>query len=117
MSKNYTPAFEAKIRKSLKAENADKLLGFLESADPKLAFTVGLLDKKILDPKKAFLLELFFGFLGVGSMCLGNKGLAVIKLLTLGGCGVLWMLGIFTAVSAAKRKNWKMFVKTYPNLK
>lgn len=50
-------------------------------------------------------------------MYLGNKGLAVIKLLTLGGCGVLWMLGIFTAVSAAKRKNWKMFVKTYPNLK
>lgn len=116
MSKKYTPEFEAKIRKSLKTENAEKLLTYMDNADQKLAFTLVLFEKKLLNPKKAFLLELFFGFLGAGSMYIGNKALAVLKFLTLGGCGILWIIGIFTASSAAKKKNWKMFTKAYPNL-
>lgn len=42
----------------------------------------------------ALLLSIFLGELGIDRFYLGYTGLGIIKLLTLGGCGIWWLIDI-----------------------
>ena len=57
------------------------------------------------DPTIALVLGLFFGPLGVDRFYIGNIGLGVGKLLTLGGLGVWALIDLFLIMGATRQKN------------
>jgi len=42
-----------------------------------------------------FVVSLIFGYLGVDRFLVGDIGWGVLKLLTFGGCGILWLVDLF----------------------
>ncbi len=53
----------------------------------------------------ALLLSLFFGSLGVDRFVLGHVGLGILKLITLGGFGVWWLVDVILIASKYQFKN------------
>ncbi len=54
----------------------------------------------------AILLSYFLGFLGADRFYLGNYGLAIGKLLTVGGCGIWWLIDlVLFALDVPKDRN------------
>jgi len=47
----------------------------------------------------ALLLSIFVGSLGIDRFYLGYIGLGILKLLTLGGCGVWWLIDLILIAS------------------
>ncbi|MDD5594790.1 MAG: TM2 domain-containing protein [Candidatus Omnitrophica bacterium] len=47
----------------------------------------------------ALLLSIFVGSLGIDRFYLGYIGLGILKLLTLGGCGVWWLIDVILIAS------------------
>ena len=48
------------------------------------------------DPNIILILSVLFGYLGVDRFMLGDMGMGLLKLLTGGCCGILWLIDIFT---------------------
>jgi TM2 domain-containing membrane protein YozV len=42
-----------------------------------------------------FILSILFGTLGVDRFMVGDIGFGILKLLTFGGCGILWLVDLF----------------------
>ena len=57
------------------------------------------------NPTTALLLSLFFGVMGVDRFYIGDTGLGVTKLLTLGGVGIWAIVDLFLIQKAARRTN------------
>ncbi len=57
------------------------------------------------NPTTALLLSLFFGALGVDRFYIGDAGLGVTKMLTLGGVGVWAIIDLFLIQKAARTRN------------
>lgn len=57
------------------------------------------------DPVVILIVSLFFGCLGVDRFLIGDIGLGVGKLLTLGGCGIWSIVDWFLIMEATKKKN------------
>ena len=57
------------------------------------------------NPTTALLFSLFFGAMGVDRFYIGDTGLGVAKLLTLGGVGIWAIVDLFLIQKAARRKN------------
>jgi TM2 domain-containing membrane protein YozV len=57
------------------------------------------------------LYSILLGFLGMDRFCLGQTGVAVMKLLTLGGLGIWWMIDIVLLVSnnLTPEDNWNQY--------
>lgn len=47
------------------------------------------------DRTLVFVLSVIFGYLGVDRFMVGDIGFGVLKLLTFGGCGILWLIDLF----------------------
>ncbi len=58
------------------------------------------------DPMVLLLISIFVGELGVDRFMLGDIGMGVLKLLTGGVCGVLWLVDIFTITGKVKELNY-----------
>lgn len=58
------------------------------------------------------LYSLLLGFLGMDRFCLNQTGVAVMKLLTLGGLGIWWVVDIFLLVTnhLTPDDNWNQYV-------
>lgn len=58
------------------------------------------------------LYSILLGFLGMDRFCLGQTGIAVMKLLTLGGLGLWWIIDIVLLVSnnLTAEDNWNQHV-------
>ena len=50
---------------------------------------------ELKDPTTALILSIFLGSLGVDRFILGDVGIGVGKLLTLGGCYIWWIVDLF----------------------
>lgn len=58
------------------------------------------------DPTTILIISIFLGGLGVDRFMLGEAGMGVLKLLTGGVCGILWLIDLFTVQKKAKDKNF-----------
>ncbi len=42
----------------------------------------------------ALIMSIFFGQIGVDRFMMGHVGLGILKLITLGGCGIWWLIDV-----------------------
>ena len=66
-----------------------------------------LLTVKLHNPTTILLFSIFLGEFGVDRFMLGDTGLGVGKLLTLGGCLVWWLIDLFLISDRARVKNYE----------
>lgn len=64
---------------------------------------ISTLDYK--DPTMMMIISIFVGGLGIDRFMLGDTGMGVLKLLTAGCCGILWLIDIFTIGNKSKEFN------------
>lgn len=74
-----------------------------EAPDEKLTSISSI---KMYDPTTILLVSIFLGSLGIDRFMLGEIGMGVLKLLTLGCCGILTIVDWFTVSKKAKEKNF-----------
>lgn len=75
----------------------------LENADDTAFLTLQATELK--DPTIMLLFSLFLGSLGVDRFMLGDTGMWILKLLTLGCCGILTIIDWFTILKKTKQYN------------
>ncbi len=61
------------------------------------------------DPTISLVLSIVVGSLGVDRFYIGDVGLGVGKLLTMGGLGIWWLIDLFQIQKATKNKNYEEF--------
>ena len=59
------------------------------------------------DPTTLLLISIFLGSLGVDRFMLGDTGMGVLKLLTVGVCGILTVIDWFTVSNKTKELNFQ----------
>ncbi len=83
----------------------------LEKADDERFAMLSTVQLK--DPTTALIISLFGGGLGIDRFYIGDTGLGIAKLLTLGGCGLWSLIDLFLISKATRKKN---FAKVMPLL-
>ena len=58
-----------------------------------------------LSPNKAFIISLFLGALGIDRFYIGDTGLGIVKLFTLGGFGAWAFIDLFRIKNLTRKKN------------
>ena len=66
---------------------------------------------ELKNPTTMLLISIFLGELGVDRFMLGNTGMGVLKLLTMGLCGILWLIDIFTISKKTKELNYNKIMQ------
>ncbi|MDY0024316.1 MAG: TM2 domain-containing protein [Candidatus Izemoplasmatales bacterium] len=61
---------------------------------------------ELKDPTTLLLISIFLGSLGVDRFMLGDTGMGVLKLLTMGLCGILTIIDWFTVTDKTKELNF-----------
>ena len=61
---------------------------------------------ELKDPTTLLLVSIFLGSLGVDRFMLGDTGLGVLKLLSVGVCGIMTIVDWFTVSKRTKEKNF-----------
>ena len=61
-------------------------------------------------PITMLIISIFLGELGIDRFMLGQTGLGVLKLLTLGGFGIWWLIDCFTVMSRTRKYNFEKIV-------
>jgi len=64
------------------------------------------------DPTLILIMSILFGELGVDRFMLGDIGMGIGKLLTLGGCLVWWLIDIFLVMGRARQLNYELLMQT-----
>lgn len=82
----------------------------LQSVDDDTLMLISLLDYK--DPTTMLFVSLFLGGLGVDRFLLGETGMGVLKLLTVGCFGVLTIIDWCTIISKTRKKNFEIFMES-----
>ena len=63
------------------------------------------------DTTTMLILSIFLGELGVDRFMLGSVGLGILKLLTCGCCGVLWIIDIINIKKMTQDYNYQTFME------
>ena len=66
---------------------------------------------ELKDPTTMMLISFFLGGLGVDRFMLGNTGMGVLKLLTGGLCGILWLIDFCTISKKTKELNYNKIMQ------
>lgn len=86
------------------AEKIMYLKDKLRTMDEEKFALISTIDFK--DPTTLLLVSLFLGSLGIDRFMLGDTGMGILKLLTLGVCGVMTIVDWFTISKKAKETNF-----------
>lgn len=68
------------------------------------------------DPQMIFVISFFVGFLGIDRFIINNTALGILKLLTLGGLGIWFIIDWCIIVQATQRSNFKKFRLLYAQI-
>jgi hypothetical protein len=63
---------------------------------------------QLKDPTTLLIVSILAGTLGIDRFMLGDTGMGIGKLLTLGGCGIWALVDLFLIMGAARQKNMTM---------
>lgn len=77
----------------------------LEKIDEKTFLTLQTCNLK--DPSMIFLFSCFLGYLGMDRFLIGDIGMGLLKLFTLGGFGILTIIDLFNIIKRTKQKNFE----------
>lgn len=80
----------------------------LENSDDSKLILVQSMDYK--DPTTLLLFSIFLGHFGVDRFMLGQVGIGIVKLLTLGGCGIWTIIDWFLISDLTKKWNLNLFL-------
>ncbi len=81
--------------------------------EEKSSIVVGL---EFRDTTTILLISLFLGELGVDRFMLGNVGMGIFKLLTLGCCGIMWLIDLINYKKLTHNYNYQKFIETITTL-
>ncbi len=76
----------------------------LEKTDDEKFNLISTIELK--DPTTLLLISIFLGGLGVDRFMLGDTGMGILKLLTGGCCGILYLVDLFTISAKTKELNF-----------
>lgn len=65
---------------------------------------------ELKDPTVMLIISIFLGGWGVDRFMMGDIGMGVLKLLTGGVCGVLWLIDVITIMNKVKEQNFNNFM-------
>ncbi len=81
----------------------------MAQADDSRYATISSVELK--DPTTMLLVSIFLGELGVDRFMMGEAGMGVLKLLTCGLCGILWLIDIIGISNKVKESNYNELMK------
>lgn len=109
MDANKIDSFFVTNGKKLPADKAVIIREKMAQADDSRYGTISSVEFK--DPTTMLLISIFLGELGVDRFMLGNTGMGILKLLTVGLCGILWLIDIITVSGKVKEYNYNELMK------
>lgn len=107
MEQNKVDLFVSTMGQMFPNEKLPIIKERLERMDDSKLTTIQSMDYK--NPTTILLFSIFLGSWGVDRFILGQVGLGILKLLTVGGCGIWTIIDWFTATNRAKQKNFELF--------
>ena len=84
--------------------------------DERSAFLIAC-DQDAKNPTAILVISLFLGGLGIDRFVLGQTVLGLLKLFTLGGCGLWWFIDLFLIMGATKDINAESAYRIYCQLR
>ena len=66
---------------------------------------------ELKDPSTMLMISLFLGELGVDSFMMGETGKGILKLCTVGLCGILWLIDVINISNKVKEYNYNELMK------
>ena len=109
MDANKIDMFLVSNGKKLPAEKIDLIREKLEQVDDSRYNVINSFEFK--DPMVMLLISIFIGELGIDRFMLGDIPMGILKLLTGGVCGVLWIIDIIGITNKTKENNFIEFMK------
>ncbi|MBQ1997904.1 MAG: TM2 domain-containing protein [Spirochaetales bacterium] len=108
MDANKVDMFFAANGKKLPVDKAQIIREKMAALDDSKYATIASIEMK--DPVIMVLLSVFLGEIGVDRFMLGHIGMGILKLLTCGLCGILWLIDIITISKKTKEHNYEILM-------
>lgn len=109
MDVNKIDMFFAANGKKLPAEKSSIIREKMAQADDSRYATISSVELK--DPTTMLLISFFVGELGVDRFMMGDMGMGILKLLTAGLCGILWLVDVIGISKKTKEHNFNELMK------
>ncbi|AEB13677.1 TM2 domain-containing protein [Treponema succinifaciens] len=109
MDTNKIDMFFVANGKKLPAEKAVLIREKMAQIDDSRYATISSVELK--DPTTMLLVSIFLGELGVDRFMLGETGMGILKLLTAGLCGILWLIDLIGITKKVKEYNYNELMK------
>lgn len=109
MDANKIDMFFVANGKKFPAEKTQIIREKMQAADDSRYATISAVELK--DPTTMLLISLFLGELGVDRFMMGEAGMGILKLLTAGLCGILWLIDVIGITKKVKEYNFNELMK------
>lgn len=109
MDANKMDMFFIANGKKLPAEKAVLIREKMAQIDDSRYATISSVELK--DPTTMLLVSIFLGEFGVDRFMLGETGMGILKLLTAGLCGILWLIDLIGITKKVKEYNYNELMK------
>lgn len=109
MDANKIDMFFVANGKKLPLEKSVIIREKMQQADDSRYSTISSVELK--DPTTMLIISILVGGLGVDRFMLGNVGMGILKLLTAGLCGILWLIDVCTISKKVKENNYNELMK------
>ena len=93
-NRQYFPSEKLMYLKSKMSQIDDKKFEMISAIDLK-------------SPQTVFLVSMFLGVFGIDRFIIGDVGMGILKLFSLGMCSILWMYDLFTIAERVKKINFQ----------